>query len=232
MVADLDKVFSSNKTAVLLIDFQPDFCEGGALAVSGANYSDYVPKVKKFIDAVREKKNLYVVQSQDWHPAGHSSFASTHGKTPFQEVELSRMTEGDSPVKESYKQMLWPDHCIQNSEGAKLLIPSMPNEFVQQKGMKPAYDSYSAFFDDGKKSTGLVEHLKEKNIDTVVGLGLATDYCVKFSVFDAVDSGFTTYCVKDLCHGVDPTFDIVKGYAEKNVNLVTEAECLAALAVK
>merc|ERR1719313_2040302 len=100
--------------------------------------------------------------------------------------------------------MMWPDHCIQGSDDAKFVIEPKEGEFIQQKGTRLLYDSYSAFMDDGEQDTGLAAHLKSKGITTVIGFGLATDYCVNFSVTDAAKMGFKTYWLPDLCRGIDP----------------------------
>lgn len=175
--------------ALILVDIQNDFCPGGALAVRDG-------------DAVVEVANLLipkfelVVATQDWHPADHKSFASQHDG-----VEVGgQFTLGDLP------QIAWPDHCVQGSLGAEFhrdLNMDQVNR-VFQKGTDLQIDSYSGFFDNGhKKSTGLGDFLKEQGVRKVVVMGLATDYCVKFTALDAVGLGFETSLVLDGCRGVN-----------------------------
>jgi nicotinamidase/pyrazinamidase len=168
---------------------QNDFCPGGALAVEGGD--EIVPAVNRLIDA-----SPHVVLTQDWHPAGHSSFASTHpGKAPFQTVAM--------PYGE---QTLWPEHCVQGSSGADF-HPSLrwtSAELVIRKGFRREIDSYSAFFEnDHRTPTGLAGYLRERGIKSVTLCGLATDFCVAFSALDAVAKGFSTSVVLGACRGID-----------------------------
>jgi nicotinamidase/pyrazinamidase len=178
------------KKALLVIDVQNDFCPGGALAVNKGD--EVVPVanrlIKKFFD-----KNLMVIATQDWHPAGHGSFASTHKAAPFSLGKLSGMD-----------QVMWPDHCVQDSKGAEFHPDLLDVPTVVCKGMDPNVDSYSGFFDNGgKNDTGLNAILKENGISEVVVIGLATDYCVKFTAIDAVRLGYKVTVVKDGCRGVN-----------------------------
>ncbi|AEH77490.1 probabable pyrazinamidase/nicotinamidase protein [Sinorhizobium meliloti SM11] len=175
--------------ALIVIDMQNDFCPGGALAVEGGD--EIVPAVNRLIDA-----SPHVVLTQDWHPAGHSSFASTHpGKAPFQTVAM--------PYGE---QTLWPEHCVQGSAGADF-HPSLrwtSAELVIRKGFRREIDSYSAFFEnDHRTPTGLAGYLRERGIKSVTLCGLATDFCVAFSALDAVAKGFSTSVVLGACRGID-----------------------------
>lgn len=175
--------------ALIVIDLQNDFCPGGALAVSGGD--EILPLVNAMI---REAE--HVVLTQDWHPAGHSSFASSHpGKEPFQTVAM--------PYGE---QTLWPDHCIQGSHGADFHsgLAWTKAELVIRKGFRPAIDSYSAFFEnDHDTPTGLAGYLRERGISEITLAGLATDFCVAFSALDAVKQGFKTTVRLDACRGID-----------------------------
>lgn len=175
--------------ALIVIDLQNDFCPGGALAVDGGD--EIVPLVNHMIAS-----HDHVVLTQDWHPAGHSSFASQHaGKQPFEEIEVSYGT-----------QTLWPDHCIQGSKGAEFHpdLEWTKAELVIRKGFRPAIDSYSAFFEnDHTTPTGLAGYLKERGIAEVVLAGLATDFCVGFSALDAVTCGFKTSVVMQACRAID-----------------------------
>lgn len=175
--------------ALIVIDVQNDFCPGGALAVTGGD--DIVPGINALMDdfAVR-------VFTQDWHPAGHSSFASQHdGKAPMETVEMPYGT-----------QVLWPDHCVQGSEGAKFHpdLRTDPADLIIRKGFRRAIDSYSAFFEnDHETPTGLEGYLRTRGVDTVTMVGLATDFCVNFSAVDAAKLGFNVTVRQDLCRAID-----------------------------
>ena len=175
--------------ALIVIDMQNDFCPGGALAVEGGD--EIVPAVNRLIEASR-----HVILTQDWHPAGHSSFASTHpGKAPFETVTM--------PYGE---QTLWPDHCVQGSAGADFhpALQWTTAELVVRKGFRRAIDSYSAIFEnDHRTPTGLAGYLRERGIARLTLCGLATDFCVAFSALDAVAQGFATSVVLDACRGID-----------------------------
>lgn len=175
--------------ALIVIDMQNDFCPGGALAVEGGD--EIVPAVNRLIET-----SPHVVLTQDWHPAGHSSFASSHpGKMAFQAVTM--------PYGE---QTLWPEHCVQGSAGADF-HPSLrwtSAELVIRKGFRGEIDSYSAFFEnDHRTPTGLAGYLRERGIFRLTLCGLATDFCVAFSALDAVAQGFSTSVVLDACRGID-----------------------------
>ena len=174
---------------LLVVDLQVDFCPGGALAV--ADGDAIVPAVNRLARGF-----AHVVLTQDWHPAGHSSFASAHpGKQPFATIELPY-----GP------QILWPDHCVQGTPGAAfhpgLDIPHA--ELVLRKGFHPAIDSYSAFRENDRKTpTGLAAYLRERGFARVTLCGLATDFCVLYSALDARAAGFETRLVLDACRGLD-----------------------------
>ncbi|MRS11799.1 MAG: bifunctional nicotinamidase/pyrazinamidase [Actinobacteria bacterium] len=175
--------------ALLLVDIQNDFCPGGALAVPDGD------AVVAVANALIPRFSL-VVATQDWHPAGHGSFASAHeGRAPGEVVELGGV-----------QQVLWPDHCVQNSAGASLHsgLDVAGIDRVTRKGTDPGIDSYSAFFDnDHAKDTGLAAFLEERCATDLVVLGLATDYCVKFTVLDAAGLGFGVTVIADGCRAVD-----------------------------
>ena len=174
---------------LLIIDVQNDFCPGGALAVTGGD--EIVPLVN---DMIRHAE--HVVLTQDWHPAGHSSFASSHpGAQPFSTIEM--------PYGQ---QTLWPDHCIQGSLGSDFHsgLAWTKAELVIRKGFRPDIDSYSAFFENDRTTpTGLAGYLRERGIDTITLVGLATDFCVGFSALDAVAHGFKTTVRLDACRAID-----------------------------
>ncbi|WP_300532241.1 bifunctional nicotinamidase/pyrazinamidase [uncultured Mameliella sp.] len=175
--------------ALIVIDVQNDFCPGGALAV------EHGDEIVQPINALMAEFDA-VVLTQDWHPAGHSSFASTHdGKAPFDMVEMAY-----GP------QVLWPDHCIQGSPGANFHTELEMDraDLIIRKGFRAAIDSYSAFFEnDHKTPTGLEGYLRTRGIDTLTLVGLATDFCVNFSAVDAAKLGFAVTVRQDLCRGID-----------------------------
>lgn len=176
-------------TALIVIDVQNDFCPGGALAVAGGD--EVVPIINRIAAGFE-----HVLLTQDWHPAGHSSFAATHpGKQPFETVDMPY-----GP------QTLWPDHCIQGSGGAEF-HPGLDwtrAELVIRKGFRAAIDSYSAFFEnDHVTPTGIAGYLRERGIGSITLAGLATDFCVAYSALDAVRQGFATTVRLDACRGID-----------------------------
>ena len=175
--------------ALILVDLQNDFCSVGSLAVRGG---DLVVPVANRTQPCFD----LVVATQDWHPSDHGSFATNHpGKAPGDVIELDGL-----------QQVLWPTHCVQGCPGADFHgdLDRRRIDKVFSKGTDPRIDSYSGFFDNGhRKPSGLGEYLKEKGISDVYVLGLATDYCVKFTALDAVDMGFQTYLVEDGCRGVN-----------------------------
>lgn len=174
--------------ALILVDLQYDFCPGGALAVARGDETIAVAnRIARHFDLV--------VATQDWHPADHGSFAANHaGTEPYQVIDLHGL-----------QQVLWPVHCVQGSRGAAFhedLRAQITKVF--QKGTDPTVDSYSGFWDNGKrKSTGLAPWLREQGVRSVFVLGLATDYCVKFTALDACSEGFATYLVEDGCRAVN-----------------------------
>ena len=177
------------KTALLVIDVQNDFCPAGALEVAGGN---------EIIHYINEEMAKYecVVLTQDWHPKGHSSFATSHeGKNP---LELIKMPYGD--------QVLWPDHCVQGSKGAEFhpdLNIEQANAIIR-KGSNPFIDSYSAFFEnDRKTSTGLDGYLKSLEIEKINLVGLATDFCVNYSAQDAANLGYKVSLLEKMCRAID-----------------------------
>ncbi len=178
-----------SETALIVIDVQNDFCPGGALAVPGGD--EIVPEINKLIGQFE-----HVVLTQDWHPGGHSSFASTHdGKSPF---ETAMMAYGE--------QTLWPDHCIQGSNGADFHtnLEWTKAELVVRKGFRPQIDSYSAFFEnDHNTPTGLGGYLAERGIKSATLVGLATDFCVGFSALDAKKIGLEVEVLLSACRGID-----------------------------
>jgi len=187
-------------SVLLVIDVQNCFLPGGSLAVKDGE--QVVPVINKMAKAFSN-----VVLTQDWHTAGHISFASTHaGKKPFELIDLAYG-----------KQVLWPDHCVQGTEGAALskdlAIPQA--ELILRKGFHNDVDSYSAFTEaDGKTSTGLAAYLKARNISRVFVAGLATDFCVAWTALDARKAGLETYVIEDACRGIDTQGSLAKAWAD------------------
>lgn len=174
--------------ALLVIDVQNDFCPGGALAVTGGD--EIVP----FINAMMDDFDS-VILTQDWHPAGHSSFASSHDATP--------MTMIDMPYG---PQVLWPDHCIQGRLGSEFHadLRTDPADLILRKGYNPAIDSYSAFFEnDHNTPTGLEGYLHTRGITDLTLVGLATDFCVNYSAVDAAKLGFKVTVDLNACRAID-----------------------------
>lgn len=175
--------------ALLIVDVQNDFLPGGSLAITDGD------KILPTINSLLNLKWGLTVAIQDWHPKNHGSFAITHGK----EV-------GDRVLLDGLEQILWPVHCVANTPGADF-APGWKSEIIDeciQKGTDPNIDSYSAFFDNGKKrSTGLDDLLKEKGINDLVIIGLSTDYCVVDSVKHALELGFNVTVIPEGCRSVD-----------------------------
>ena len=200
--------------ALILVDLQNDFLPGGSLAVA---QGDQVIPVANRLSPLFD----LVVATQDWHPQNHGSFASNHpGRKPGEVIDLDGLP-----------QVLWPDHCVQGAEGSEF-APNLQTQRVSavfQKGTDPAIDSYSGFFDNGhRKATRLGEFLKAKKVDEVFVMGLATDYCVKYTALDAVKLGFRTTLVDDGCRGVElHPGDCAKAIDEMRaagVSMVTSAQ--------
>jgi nicotinamidase/pyrazinamidase len=174
---------------LLVIDIQNDFCPGGALAV--VEGADIVPVANRL-----GERFPHVVMTQDWHPPGHQSFASAHpARKPFETITLAY-----GP------QTLWPDHCVQATPGAAfhpgLRLPRA--ELVIRKGFRPAIDSYSAFFENDRRTpTGLAGYLRERGLERLFLVGLATDFCVHYSAIDARRLGFAVVLVEDGCRAID-----------------------------
>lgn len=175
--------------ALIVIDVQNDFCPGGALAVSRGD------EIVTGINALMNDFST-VILTQDWHPAGHSSFASSHtGKAPF---EMTQMPYGP--------QVLWPDHCVQGTAGADFHpdLNSNRADMIVRKGFRAAIDSYSAFFEnDHQTPTGLHGYLQERGISNLTMVGLATDFCVNFSAVDAAKLGYDVLVREGLCRAID-----------------------------
>lgn len=175
--------------ALLIVDVQNDFCPGGALAVPDGD------RIIPVANRLAERFN-HVLMTQDWHPAGHHSFASSHpGKEPFETIEM--------PYGE---QVLWPDHCVQGTNGADFHpgLDTTRAELIIRKGFRRQIDSYSGFFEnDHETGTGLTGYLRDRGFDTLYIAGLATDFCVKWTALDALKEGFGVSVVRDAVAGID-----------------------------
>jgi len=185
---------------LLAIDVQNDFCPGGSLAVPEGD--QIIPVVNRLSEQFG-----HMILTQDWHPAGHSSFASSHdGKKPYETIEM--------PYGE---QVLWPDHCVQNSEGAEF-HPDLDTELAEviiRKGFRKEVDSYSAFYEnDHKTQTGLAGYLRERGFTDIYVCGLATDFCVRWSVHDGRKEGFRMHVVEDGTRGIDIDGSIDQAWRE------------------
>jgi nicotinamidase/pyrazinamidase len=175
--------------ALILVDIQNDFVPGGALSV---------PEGDQIVPTVNQLQSGFdlVVATQDWHPANHGSFAANYpGRLPGDFINLNGLP-----------QILWPTHCVQGTPGADF-VPGLQRtkwDRVFVKGTDPEVDSYSGFFDNGhRRATGLADYLREKGVTDLYVAGLATDYCVKFTVLDALKLGFKTHLIEDACRGVN-----------------------------
>jgi nicotinamidase/pyrazinamidase len=190
---------SNSRDALLVIDVQNDFCPGGALAVPDGDA--VIPAVNRLAS-----RFAHVVLTQDWHPGGHASFASSHpGKKPFETIAL-----------DYGPQVLWPDHCVQGTKGAQfhadLDIPHA--ELVLRKGYNRAIDSYSAFRENDRKTpTGLAGYLRERGFESLTLCGLATDFCVLYSALDGREAGFEVSVALAACRGLDTDGSLARALA-------------------
>jgi nicotinamidase/pyrazinamidase len=184
-----EKPAIDDRDVLLVVDVQNDFCPGGNLAVPRGD--EVVPLLNRLAT-----RFAHVLLTQDWHPAGHRSFASTHpGRQPYETIELAYGT-----------QILWPDHCVQSTAGAELHseLRIAHAELVLRKGYHRDIDSYSAFYEnDHKTPTGLAAYLRERGLERVFLAGLAFDFCVRFSAEDAKHEGFEVAVFEDACRGID-----------------------------
>lgn len=186
--------------ALLIVDVQNDFCPGGALAVPDGD--SVVPVINRLIDQFD-----HIIQTQDWHPEGHHSFASSHmAKNPYDTAELEYGT-----------QVLWPDHCVQGTRGAEFHpdLITTKTQVIIRKGFRKSIDSYSTFFENDQiTTTGLTGYLRERGISELYAVGLATDFCVKWSVLDGIDQGFKMHVVEDAVRGIDLNGSLSEAWKE------------------
>ncbi len=200
--------------ALIIVDVQNDFLPGGSLEVPMGDV--IIPLINK----LQERFEL-VVATQDWHPADHGSFASKYkDKKVFDKTTLGGV-----------EQILWPDHCVQGSKGAKISseLNTHAIEGLFRKGTDPGIDSYSGFFDNGKKkSTGLAGYLKEKGVSDVYICGLAGDVCVAFTTLDAIDLNFNTFLIKDATRPIDKNsfYDMINNINKKGGHIIDSAKII------
>ncbi len=197
------------RSVLIIVDVQNDFMPGGALAV---------PRGDEVIAAINRLARRFenVVLTQDWHPAGHASFASSHAdRRPFETVELDYGT-----------QVLWPDHCVQGTYGAALHAElNVPHaQMIVRKGYRKGVDSYSAFLEaDRRTSTGLEGYLRGRGIERCYIVGLATDFCVAWTALDARRLGFEATVIEDACRGIDTGGSLDRAWTEMQAAGVTRA---------
>lgn len=185
---------AGGKTGVIVVDVQGDFTtlKNGSLACGGTDKA-YVDKVEEATRAL-SKKGYLIFATQDWHPADHMSFFSNHpGKKPFEAIKIEGRT-----------QVLWPVHCVQGTENARILVDNNFFMAVVKKGKDTRYDSYSGFQDDGGAKTEMDSILKRNGIQKLFVYGIATDYCVKATAIDAAEAGYDVTVIESLCRGVAP----------------------------
>jgi nicotinamidase/pyrazinamidase len=199
-----------DRDVLLIVDLQNDFCPGGSLAV---------PRGDEIVAAVNRLAADFphVILTQDWHPRGHASFASSHpGKQPFDTV--------DAPYGQ---QILWPDHCVQETKGAAFHpnLDAPHAELIVRKGFRSAIDSYSAFRENDRRTpTGLTGYLRERGFERLTLCGLATDFCVFFSAIDGREAGFEVTVVANACRGIDVDGSLgraMRSMSETGVTLLT-----------
>ncbi|MCP3891584.1 MAG: isochorismatase family protein [Desulfobulbaceae bacterium] len=207
-------VSAQGNVAVIVVDMQGDFTtwKKGSLAVAGAD-EEYVAKVKIATEGLAAK-GYPVFATQDWHPADHVSFFSNHeGKKPFELIQV-----------ENHTQILWPPHCVQNSQNAEILLNPKLFKGIVKKGKDKRYDSYSGFQDDGGVETEMNHLLKASNIHEVIIYGLATDYCVKATAIDALEAGYKVTVIEGLSKGVasDTTAKAYDEMKQKGITVLEE----------
>jgi nicotinamidase/pyrazinamidase len=205
---------AGEKTGVIVVDLQGDFTtwRNGSLACNETDKA-YVDKVVETTRAL-SKKGYLVFATQDWHPADHMSFFSNHsGKKPFEAIKIEGRT-----------QVLWPPHCVQGTENARILVDNNLFMAVVKKGKNSRYDSYSGFQDDGGDKTEMTSVLKRNGIEKLLVYGIATDYCVKATALDAVEAGFEVTVIEDLCRYVAPdtSAKALQEMKDKGITIVKE----------
>ena len=194
LLSSIRMAHAAGKIGVIVVDVQGDFTlwKSGSLAVPGSDEA-YVKKVEEVTRCLK-RAGFLIFGSQDWHPMEHVSFYTNHpGKKPFETIQIDDRT-----------QVLWPPHCVQGTENARVLPDNNLFLAIVKKGQDPRFDSYSAFQDDGGHKTEMDSILKRNEIGTIVVYGIATDYCVKATALDALANGYKVIVIEDLCMGVAP----------------------------
>ncbi len=207
---------AADKLAVIVVDVQGDFTtfRQGSLAVNGTDET-FVRKVQE-TTAKLAQAGYPIYGTQDWHPADHVSFFTNHpGKKPFEAIQIQNRT-----------QVLWPPHCVQGTENARVLVDNNLFLAVVKKGQDPRYDSYSGFQDDGGARTEMDRILKQNGVTKVLVYGIATDYCVKATAIDAAAAGFRVAVVEGLCKGVAPetTTQALSDMQAKGIRIMKELD--------
>jgi nicotinamidase/pyrazinamidase len=203
-------VFSQQNVGIIVVDVQGDFTtwKKGSLAVSGTDKA-FVDKLHKVTESL-SKKGYPIFATQDWHPKDHISFFSNHkGKKPFEVIKIDGRT-----------QVLWPPHCVQNTENAEILIDNKLFKAIVKKGKDPKFDSYSGFKDDGGAETEMDQILKKNGIKELIIYGIAADYCVKDTAIDAVNAGYKVTVIDDLTAKIAPD-TAKKGFDEMKEKGIT-----------
>jgi nicotinamidase/pyrazinamidase len=193
------KITLTAEDALIVTDVQNDFCPGGALAVPKGD--EIVPLVNRLIGRFN-----HVILTQDWHPSGHSSFASTHKGQPFATIRL-----------DYGEQTLWPDHCVQGTRGAEFHpdLVLQHSELVLRKGFRKEIDSYSSFYENDRTTkTGLCGYLRDRGLKRLFMCGLATDFCVAWSALDGRREGFPVVLLEDACRAIDLNGSLVAARGE------------------
>ena len=218
LLSSIRMAHAAGKIGVIVVDVQGDFTlwKSGSLAVPGSDEA-YVKKVEEVTRCLK-RAGLLIFGSQDWHPTEHISFYTNHpGKKPFETIQIDDRT-----------QVLWPPHCVQGTENARVLPDNNLFLAIVKKGQDPRFDSYSAFQDDGGRKTEMDSILKRNEIGTVVVYGIATDYCVRATALDALANGYKVIVIEDLCMGVAPdtSAKALEEMKEKGVILMKQADPL------
>ena len=205
---------SKHKIGVIVVDIQGDFtaAKAGSLAVEGTDQS-FIEKVERATSGLM-RKGYVIFATQDWHPSDHISFYTNHpGKKAFDVIRINGRT-----------QVLWPPHCVQNTENANVLLGQELFQAIVKKGKDKRFDSYSGFKDDGGATTEMDALLRTHGIRELIIYGIATDYCVKATAIDAADAGYKVTVIEELCRGVDPqtTSVALQEMKERGINLEKE----------
>ena len=205
---------TKRRVGVIVVDIQGDFtaAKNGSLAVEGTDQS-FIDKVENATSSLMRKGYL-IFATQDWHPSDHISFYTNHsGKKAFEVIQISGRT-----------QVLWPPHCIQNTENAKVLLDNRLFQAIVKKGKDKRFDSYSGFKDDGGANTEMDQLLKRHGIRELIIYGIATDYCVKATAIDAAAAGYKVTLIEGLCKGVDPETTVGALQQMKDLRIKVEKE--------